>query len=91
MRKEQPFPDGDEPQAVGPNGAYATAGSSDYLIGFERAGRMRIGSTWNVAWPIPKRSFNLAQRSTRNESSGWPPGITKCAVSAVSVVLIDQM
>ena len=32
-----------------------------------------------------------ARQRTRNKSSGWPPGITKCAVSAVSVVLIDQM
>jgi hypothetical protein len=57
MRKEQPFPDGDEPQAVGPNGAYATAGSSDYLIGFERAGHMRIGFHLECRVADPKALF----------------------------------
>ena len=48
-------------------------------------------SICTVAWPIPKSWSSRCCRSVRNASPGWPPGITRCAVSAFSVVLIGQM
>ena len=74
----RPGPDGGIPCAQHPN--FAGAGPS-----------APISSTCSVAWPMPKRSFSIARASSRNASPGWPSGITRCAVSTASVVLIGQM
>jgi hypothetical protein len=48
-------------------------------------------SICKVVCPIPKRRLSSLAARIRNSSPGWPPGTTRCAVRAVSVVLIGQM
>ena len=48
-------------------------------------------SIWKVEWPMPKRCAMPCAQSARKASPGKPPGMTRCAVSANSVVLIGQM
>ncbi len=48
-------------------------------------------SIWIVAWRMRKRRLSSAQISCRNGSPGWPSGVTRWQVSAMSDVLIGQM
>ena len=61
------------------------------MVGRERAGAVRVGLDLQRHMPYAVVRLQFLRQVAQEASPGKPPGMTRCAVSAISVVLIGQM